>query len=65
MVHIIAAMLEEIQALYQQHNQSCFLYLSSEVIKVSDANPNLSPQFVVGCSFFFCANDNSLSDLLR
>ncbi|PKA55080.1 hypothetical protein AXF42_Ash003717 [Apostasia shenzhenica] len=36
----IGAMLEEIQALYQQHNQSCFLYLSSEVIKIfgSDAS---------------------------
>lgn len=30
----IGAMLEEIQALYKQHHQSCFLYLSSEVIKV-------------------------------
>ena len=30
----IGAMLEEIQGLYQQHHQSCFLYLSSEVIKV-------------------------------
>jgi len=30
----IGAMLEEIQTLYQQHKQSCFLYLSSEVIKV-------------------------------
>jgi hypothetical protein len=30
----IGAMLEEIQTLYQQHNQSCFLYLSSDVIKV-------------------------------
>lgn len=30
----IGAMLEEIQTLYQQHNQACFLYLSSEVIKV-------------------------------
>jgi len=34
MVITIGAMLEEIQALYQQHNQACFLYLSSEVIKV-------------------------------
>lgn len=31
----IGAMLEEIQGLYQQHHQPCFLYLSSEVIKVS------------------------------
>lgn len=30
----IGAMLEEIQGLYNQHHQSCFLYLSSEVIKV-------------------------------
>lgn len=30
----IGVMLEEVQSLYQQHNQSCFLYLSSEVIKV-------------------------------
>lgn len=30
----IGSMLEEVQLLYQQHNQSCFLYLSSEVIKV-------------------------------
>lgn len=31
---IIGAMLEEIQSLYRQHHQPCFLYLSSEVIKV-------------------------------
>lgn len=30
----IGAILETIQTLYQQHNQSCFLYLSSEVIKI-------------------------------
>ncbi|KAK9278154.1 hypothetical protein L1049_027713 [Liquidambar formosana] len=30
----IGAMLEEIQGLYQQHHQPCFLYLSSEVIKI-------------------------------
>lgn len=30
----IGAMLEEIQGLYKQHHQPCFLYLSSEVIKV-------------------------------
>ena len=30
----IGAMLEEIQSLYRQHHQPCFLYLSSEVIKV-------------------------------
>lgn len=34
MVITIGSMLEEVQLLYQQHNQSCFLYLSSEVIKV-------------------------------
>jgi transportin-3 len=57
MVHTIAAMLEEIQALYQQHNQSCFLYLSSEVIKVSVAKPNLLPHFVWLVALLF-ANDN-------
>ncbi|XP_073000686.1 transportin MOS14 [Typha latifolia] len=36
----IGAMLEEIQALYQQHNQSCFLYLSSEVIKIFGSDPS-------------------------
>ncbi|KAE8124129.1 hypothetical protein FH972_019038 [Carpinus fangiana] len=30
----IGAMLEEIQGLYKQHYQPCFLYLSSEVIKI-------------------------------
>ncbi|KAG2675749.1 hypothetical protein I3843_12G021500 [Carya illinoinensis] len=30
----IGAMLEEIQGLYKQHHQPCFLYLSSEVIKI-------------------------------
>lgn len=30
----IGAMLEEIQCLYQQHHQPCFLYLASEVIKI-------------------------------
>lgn len=30
----VGVMLEEIQALYKQHQQPCFLYLSSEVIKV-------------------------------
>jgi transportin-3 len=29
----IGDMLEEIQGLFQQHHQPCFLYLSSEVIK--------------------------------
>ncbi|KAL6641081.1 hypothetical protein ACP70R_019262 [Stipagrostis hirtigluma subsp. patula] len=36
----IGAMLEEIQTLYQQHNQSCFLYLSSEVIKIFGSDPS-------------------------
>lgn len=30
----VGVILEEIQALYKQHQQPCFLYLSSEVIKV-------------------------------
>ncbi|CAH9146539.1 unnamed protein product [Cuscuta epithymum] len=34
MVVTIGAMLEEIQVLYRQHHQPCFLYLSSEVIKI-------------------------------
>ncbi|PKU82777.1 transportin MOS14 isoform X1 [Dendrobium catenatum] len=36
----IGAILETIQALYQQHNQSCFLYLSSEVIKIFGSDPS-------------------------
>ncbi|WOL09630.1 transportin MOS14 [Canna indica] len=36
---IIGSMLEEVQSLYQQHNQSCFLYLSSEVIKMFGSDP--------------------------
>ncbi|XP_050223263.1 transportin MOS14 isoform X2 [Mercurialis annua] len=36
----IGAMLEEIQALYQQHHQPCFLYLSSEVIKIFGSDPS-------------------------
>ncbi|XP_020574116.1 transportin MOS14 isoform X2 [Phalaenopsis equestris] len=36
----IGAMLATIQALYQQHNQSCFLYLSSEVIKIFGSDPS-------------------------
>ncbi|KAJ8753575.1 hypothetical protein K2173_022816 [Erythroxylum novogranatense] len=35
----IGEMLEEIQALYQQHHQPCFLYLSSEVIKIFGMDP--------------------------
>uniref|UniRef100_A0A2P2MLR5 Exportin-1/Importin-beta-like domain-containing protein n=1 Tax=Rhizophora mucronata TaxID=61149 RepID=A0A2P2MLR5_RHIMU len=36
----IGAMLEEIQGLYQQHRQPCFLYLSSEVIKIFGSDPS-------------------------
>ncbi|XP_022767965.1 transportin MOS14-like isoform X6 [Durio zibethinus] len=36
----IGAMLEEIQGLYQQHHQPCFLYLSSEVIKIFGSDPS-------------------------
>ncbi|GAA0171554.1 transporter [Lithospermum erythrorhizon] len=36
----IGAMLGEIQGLYQQHHQSCFLYLSSEVIKIFGSDPS-------------------------
>nr|XP_010906804.1 transportin MOS14 isoform X1 [Elaeis guineensis] len=36
----IGAMLEEVQTLYQQHNQPCFLYLSSEVIKIFGSDPS-------------------------
>ncbi|KAK1306879.1 hypothetical protein QJS10_CPA10g01680 [Acorus calamus] len=36
----IGAMLEEIQLLYQQHHQPCFLYLSSEVIKIFGSDPS-------------------------
>jgi transportin-3 len=35
----IGAMLEEIQILYKQHHQPCFLYLSSEVIKIFGSDP--------------------------
>ncbi|WCJ36007.1 ARM repeat superfamily protein [Euphorbia peplus] len=38
----IGAILEEIQALYQQHHQPCFLYLSSEVIKIFGSDPSCS-----------------------
>ncbi|CAN6310792.1 unnamed protein product [Urochloa humidicola] len=40
MAMTIGAMLEEIQTLYQQHKQSCFLYLSSEVIKIFGSDPS-------------------------
>ncbi|KAG6485484.1 transportin MOS14-like [Zingiber officinale] len=40
MVITIGSMLEEVQLLYQQHNQSCFLYLSSEVIKMFGSDPS-------------------------
>uniref|UniRef100_A0A1D1YQ70 Transportin-3 n=1 Tax=Anthurium amnicola TaxID=1678845 RepID=A0A1D1YQ70_9ARAE len=36
----IGAMLEEVQVLYRQHNQPCFLYLSSEVIKIFGSDPS-------------------------
>ncbi|RVX18662.1 Transportin MOS14 [Vitis vinifera] len=36
----IGAMLEEIQGLYQLHHQPCFLYLSSEVIKIFGSDPS-------------------------
>ncbi|XP_028781682.1 transportin MOS14 isoform X1 [Neltuma alba] len=36
----IGAMLEEIQSLYMQHHQPCFLYLSSEVIKIFGSDPS-------------------------
>ncbi|XP_077219523.1 ARM repeat superfamily protein isoform X2 [Tasmannia lanceolata] len=36
----IGVMLEEIQGLYQQHHQPCFLYLSSEVIKIFGSDPS-------------------------
>ncbi|XP_022134835.1 transportin MOS14 [Momordica charantia] len=36
----IGAMLEEIQGLYKQHHQPCFLYLSSEVIKIFGSEPS-------------------------
>uniref|UniRef100_A0A7N0U001 Uncharacterized protein n=1 Tax=Kalanchoe fedtschenkoi TaxID=63787 RepID=A0A7N0U001_KALFE len=38
----IGAMLQEIQSLYQQHHQPCFLYLSSEVIKEFTARPDIA-----------------------
>ncbi|KAL8141960.1 hypothetical protein V2J09_014992 [Rumex salicifolius] len=38
----IGAILEEIQALYQHHQQPCFLYLSSEVIKIFGSDPSCS-----------------------
>ncbi|XP_078427860.1 ARM repeat superfamily protein isoform X2 [Wolffia australiana] len=36
----IGAMLEKVQFLYPQHNQPCFLYLSSEVIKIFGSDPS-------------------------
>lgn len=38
----IGVMLEEIQGLYQHHHQPCFLYLSSEVIKIFGSDPSCS-----------------------
>ncbi|GFP79961.1 transportin-3 [Phtheirospermum japonicum] len=37
----VGVMLEEIQSLYKQHQQPCFLYLSSEVIKDFSSRPDL------------------------
>ncbi|CAA0826639.1 ARM repeat superfamily protein [Striga hermonthica] len=36
----VGVMLEEIQILYKQHQQPCFLYLSSEVIKIFGSDPS-------------------------
>ncbi|KAK6920787.1 Exportin-1/Importin-beta-like [Dillenia turbinata] len=36
----IGVMLEKIQGLYQKHHQPCFLYLSSEVIKIFGSDPS-------------------------
>ncbi|CAA2959905.1 transportin MOS14 [Olea europaea subsp. europaea] len=36
----VGVMLEEIQGLYKQHHQPCFLYLSSEVIKMFGSDPS-------------------------
>ncbi|KAG5230079.1 transportin [Salix suchowensis] len=36
----IGAMLEEIQGLFQQHHQPCFLYLASEVIRIFGSDPS-------------------------
>ncbi|KAL3655332.1 Transportin mos14 [Castilleja foliolosa] len=36
----VGVMLEEIQSLYKQHQQPCFLYLSSEVIKIYGSDPS-------------------------
>lgn len=41
----VGVMLEEIQALYKQHQQPCFLYLSSEVIKVLIYSTSLESYF--------------------
>ncbi|KAJ6339896.1 hypothetical protein OIU77_007775 [Salix suchowensis] len=38
----IGAMLEEIQGLFQQHHQPCFLYLASEVIRDFIARPDIA-----------------------
>ncbi|KAK4752903.1 hypothetical protein SAY87_021701 [Trapa incisa] len=38
----IGSMLEEIQVLYRLHHQPCFLYLSSEVIKIFGSDPSCS-----------------------
>jgi transportin-3 len=50
----IGAMLEEIQTLYQQHNQSCFLYLSSEVIKIFGSDPSCATHLTSLIQILFC-----------
>ncbi|KAK9669348.1 hypothetical protein RND81_13G124800 [Saponaria officinalis] len=42
----IGAMLEEIQGLYQRHLQPCFLYLSSEVIKIFGSDLSCSEYLI-------------------
>ncbi|MCO5614515.1 hypothetical protein L7F22_068798 [Adiantum nelumboides] len=37
---IVAALLEQVQEQFQQHHQSCFLYLASEVMKVFSEDPS-------------------------
>ncbi|KAH7433967.1 hypothetical protein KP509_07G095100 [Ceratopteris richardii] len=39
---VVGAVLEQVQERFQQHRQSCFLYLASEVIKVFSADPSLA-----------------------
>ncbi|XP_010546049.1 PREDICTED: transportin MOS14 isoform X2 [Tarenaya hassleriana] len=39
-INTIGEMLAKVQFLYQQHHQPCFLYLSSEVIKIFGSDPS-------------------------